>query len=259
MTALLAALQVEGLKLRKSKMLWTVLAAFTLAPLMGGFFIFILKNPEFAKSAGLLGAKAQIAGEATWPSYFSLLAQIIAVGGILVFGFVASWVFGREYTDRTIKDLLALPYHRSIIAIAKFLAIFITTSLLSVYVVVCGILIGGAIGLSGWSSAVLLEGLLVLLITALLTISLSTPVAFFASWGKGYLAPLGFVVLMVVFSQIIAAVGYGDYFPWSIPALFSGITGEGQSLRASSFLIVVFTSLTGFVGTLAWWLYADQY
>lgn len=259
MTPMLAALQVETLKLRKSKLLWAVLAAFTIAPLMGGFFMFVLKNPEFAKTTGLLGAKAQIAGEATWRAYFSMLAQIIAVGGMLIFGFVASWIFGREYTDRTIKDLLALPYHRGILVLAKFLTVLAATSLLSVYVVAFGILIGWGIGLAGWSAAVWQKGLFVLLITTLLTISLSTPLAFFASWSRGYLAPLGFMVLMVVLSQIIAAIGYGNYFPWSIPALYSGIAGEEYALKVSNTLIVLSTSLAGVVATLAWWLYADQY
>ncbi|TWT24773.1 ABC transporter permease [Planomicrobium sp. CPCC 101110] len=259
MNPLMAVLHVEVLKLRKGKLLWAVLAAFTFAPLMGGFFMFVLKNPEFAKTAGLLGAKARIAGEASWPAYFSLLAQIIAVGGLIVFGFVASWIFGREYTDRTIKDLLALPYHRGVLVAAKFLAVMATTGLLSLYVTGLGMVIGWGIGLAGWSQSVLQNGLAAIVITALLTISLSAPVAFFACWGRGYLAPLGFVVLMVVFSQIIAAVGYGAYFPWSIPALYSGVAGEGYDLKAINIFIVLAASLAGGAGTWAWWLYADQY
>lgn len=114
--------------------------------------MFVLKNPEFAKSSGLLGAKAQIAGEANWTSYVSLHVQMIAVGGILVFGFVTSWIFGREYADRTVKDLLALPYSRAVIVIAKFIASFITNIALRVYIVTLGLLIGWIIGLPQWSS-----------------------------------------------------------------------------------------------------------
>ncbi|WP_394120885.1 ABC transporter permease [Planococcus donghaensis] len=124
--AFMRAVQVEMLKIRKSKMIWITLAVFTMAPMMAGFFIFVLKNPELAKSSGLIGDKAQIFGVADWPTYLSMLAQIIAVGGILVFGFVTSWVFGREYADRTIKDLLTLPTHRMIIILAKFLAVMLT-------------------------------------------------------------------------------------------------------------------------------------
>ncbi|MGK7378864.1 ABC transporter permease [Planococcus sp. 1R117A] len=258
MNNLLTAFWIENLKVRKSKMIWITLAAFTVAPLMGGFFMFILKNPELAERSGLVGEKAQILGEANWPAYFSMLAQIIAVGGILVFGFVTSWIFGREYADRTLKDLLALPYHRSIIVSAKFLAVFIAALLLSGHVIILGILIGFVIGLPGWSADILGNGLYVLLITTLLTIALSTPAAFFACYGRGYLAPLGFVIFMVVVAQIIAAIGYGHYFPWAVPALYSGVAGDEPVLPFGSLLVVLGTSLAGIAATFGWWLWADH-
>lgn len=253
-----AALQAEVLKIRKSKMIWLTLAAFTIAPLMGGFFMYVLKDPDLAEKAGLLGEKAQIQGEATWPSYLSILAQMIAVGGIIVFGFVTSWVFGREYSDRTAKDLLALPYPRSYIVIAKYIASMIACGLLSIYIVVIGSLFGWMIGLPEWSVTVGMQGLQMIITTMFLTILLSAPVAFFACYGRGYLAPLGFVVLMVVFSQLIAAVGYGAYFPWAVPALYSGISGVDNVLSLVSITIVILTSVVGFISTLSWWLYADQ-
>lgn len=258
MNNLLTAFWIENLKVRKSKMIWVTLAAFTVAPLMGGFFMFILKNPGLAERSGLVGDKAQILGEANWPTYFSMLAQIIAVGGILVLGFVTSWVFGRESTDRTLKDLLALPYRRTTIAAAKFLTVFFTTLLLSVHVTVLGILIGFFIGLPGWSASGLIDGLILLLVTTLLTIVLSTPAAFVACWGKGYLAPLGFVIFMVVVAQVVAAIGYGQYFPWAVPALFSGIAGDEPTLPWSSLLLVLVTSLAGVGAAFSWWLWADH-
>lgn len=254
-----AALQAESIKIRKSKMIWITLAIFTLAPLMGGFFMFVLKDPELARTAGLLGDKAQILGEATWPAFFSLLAQIIAVGGIIVFGFVTSWVFGREYADRTIKDLLSLPVHRSINVLAKFISIFLTCLLLSLYVIIVGILIGMLVGLPEWSPSTAMEGLYLLSATTALTLALSPPVAFFACFGKGFLAPLGFVILMVVCAQIIAAIGYGAYFPWAVPALFSGMTGIPGGLESISLFLVLMTAIAGFAATAGWWLFADQH
>jgi len=250
---------VELLKVRKSKIFWITLAAFSIAPLMAGFFMYVLKDPEFAKQSGLLGAKAQIAGEVNWPSYFELHAQMIAVGGIVVFGFVTSWIFGREYTDRTVKDLLVLPYSRAVIVIAKFFSAIITNFILSIYVVFAGILIGWIIGLPQWSSMLFINGMYELLIVVILTILISTPVAFFASYGKGYLAPLGFVIITLVFSQIIAAAGYGEYFPWAIPAIYSGLTGNASLLAPTSVLIITITSILGFLATLYWWIFVDQY
>lgn len=258
MTYLIAALQAEVLKIRKSKVIWIMMATFTIAPVMGGFFMFTLMDPELAKSTGLLGAKAQIQGEANWSNYLSILAQTIAVGGIIIFGFVTSWVFGREYTDRTIKDLLALPYPISYIVIAKYVASILASVLLTIHVVVIGCLIGWIIGLPGWTVAIASDGLQLLFITMILTIVLITPVAYFACYGRGYLAPLGFVVGMVVFSQLIAAVGYGEYFPWAVPALYSGISGIEPVLSVASVAVVILTSIVGFIATLTWWVFAEQ-
>jgi ABC-2 type transport system permease protein len=77
---------------------------------------------------------------------------------------------------------------------------------------------------------------------------------FFASAGRGYLAPMGTVFLILLLAQVIAAAGWGEYFPWSIPGVFS----QGQPLGAVSYAIVLLTSLAGIAVTLAWWERADQ-
>ena len=78
------------------------LAGFSLAPLVIGLFMVILKDPESARSLGLLGAKAQLtAGTADWPTFLSMLGQAVAVGGAILFAFLTAWVFGREFADRT--------------------------------------------------------------------------------------------------------------------------------------------------------------
>lgn len=259
MKPLFASLYGQILKIRKSKILSITFAALMLVPLMGGFFMFVLKNPEFAKSTGLLGAKAQLVGEASWPSYFGLLSQAIAVGGILVFGFIFSWVFGREYSDRTYKDLLAMSISRSSIVLSKFIAASIWCVLLSLFVFGLGFVIGSIIELPNGSAEITRTGFSKFVVSALLTIVLSYPVAFFASYGRGYLAPLGFVVITLVFAQVIAAAGHGYYFPWSIPALYSQIAGpESEPIGSVSYLIVFFTGLLGFTGTILWWKFADQ-
>lgn len=257
MNQLYNVVSTELLKSRKSKVMWIISLAFTILPIMAGFFMFVLKDPVFAQKAGLLGAKAQLAGTADWPSYLNLLAQGIAIGGLFVFGFMFSWIFGREYTERTVKDLLALPFSRTYIPIAKFITAWIWSFFVSVWVIGLGVIIGHFIGLELWSTSVLEHGLYVLVITSILTILVSTPVALFACFGKGYLAPLGFVILTIIFAQIISAAGYGSFFPWAVPALFSNIMADTQ-LEATSFLLLIFTGLIGIVSTLGFWRFADQ-
>jgi ABC-2 type transport system permease protein len=94
----------------------------------------------------------------------------------------------------------------------------------------------------------------------LLTVLLGSPIAFFSIWGRGYLVPLGILVLTVVFSQIIAALGYGHYFPWAVPALFSGASGEyKEQLNAMSYFILVVVAVAGYCVTIFYWKYADHH
>src|SRR3954462_7310088 len=114
MTLFRAALWAEALKARRSKVPWLTALGFSLAPLVGGLFMIILKDPERARSMGLISAKAQLTvGVADWPTYFGLLAQATAVGGAMLFSLLTAWVFGREFSDRTAKELLANPTPRS--------------------------------------------------------------------------------------------------------------------------------------------------
>jgi ABC-2 type transport system permease protein len=255
-----AALWAEALKARRSRVPWLTAAAFLLAPLMGGLFMLILKDPARARAWGLLGAKAQItAGVADWPTYWGLLAQATAVGGALLFSFVAAWVFGREFAEGTVKELLALPTPRGAIVVAKLAVVAAWVAALTALVCLGGLATGAAVGLPGWSVALLGRAVVDVMATAGLTLALTTPIALLASAGRGYLAPLGWAILMLFLAQILAATGWGAWFPWSVPALFSGLAGprSGQ-LGAHSYVVVVVTSVAGLAGTLTWWRRADH-
>ena len=255
MRELAQAVYVELLKIRRSGVLLFTTLGFALLPLVGGFFMIVLKDPELAQRVGLISAKAHmLAGAADWPTYLELLAQALAVGGIILFGFIGSWVFGREYADHTVKDLLALPMPRTKIVAAKFVVTVIWSAALAILVLIFGLGIGAVIGLAQASPQVLLHGSGGIVVAGCLTIALVTPVAFFASAGHGYLAPLGFVFLALLLAQVVAVAGWGEYFPWSVPALYA----QGEPLGVVSYVIVAATSVLGIAGTLAWWAYADQ-
>ena len=259
MNKIMTCISVEFKKFFHSKVPFITMLALLIVPFMGGLFMFILKDPAMAQKIGVISAKAQLVGTADWPTFLGLLTQAISIGGLLVFGFVTSWVFGREYSDRTIKDLLALPISRNVIVISKFIVVFLWCLLLAILVFALGLIVGNAVDIPGWSYELVLQGFSNFMICTLLTISLSTPVAIVASIGRGYLSPLGFMIFTLVLAQIIAATGYGQLFPWSIPALASGAAGsESTMLEIYSIVIVLITSVTGLIGTTFWWRYADQ-
>ena len=95
--------------------------------------------------------------------------------------------------------------------------------------------------------------------TAMLTIILLPFVALFAGLGRGYLAALGWTVFTMVLSQVAAITGWGDWFPWSIPALYSGMVGpRSEQLGNHSYVIATLACTIGLIATFYWWRVADQ-
>jgi ABC-2 type transport system permease protein len=260
MNAFLSAFWAEALKARRSTVTWLTAAAFTMMPLVDGLFMIILKNPGKAREMGLLGAKAQLAaGAADWPTFFYVLVMGTAAGGAILFAFITAWVFGREFSDHTVKELLALPTPRWVIVCAKFVLIAVWVMGLSLWNYGIGWGIGKVVDIPGGSAGLEVASFWYLVGGALLTLLLMPFVAFFASVGRGYLPPLGWAILTLALAQLAQTLGRADWFPWAIPVLVGEMAGpHGSQIELYSYLLVLLTCIAGVSATLAWWRSADQ-
>lgn len=262
MKKLWITLIVELLKLRRSKIVMVSFIFFMFIPMMMSLMFLIQKHPEIATKLGMIGTKATLMrlGSGDWQAYLGFVTQGMAGIGLIGFGFITSWIFGREFLDRTVKDMIALPISRSYFVVSKFIIIIIWSILLMLIYFISALISGNFIGISGWSNEIIMYHTQIFMETSLLTILLCTPVGFLASYSRGYLLPMGFVILTMIMANFSGLVGLGPFFPWSIPGLLGVPAGtEGMELTLVSFIILKSTSIIGFVGTLAWWKFADQH
>jgi ABC-2 type transport system permease protein len=257
MNNLSAMIWIEFRKAIRSRMpLWTTLGALFM-PLGVAVLILLARNPEVSQKLGLISDKANlIAYSATdWSSYLVLFAEIISAGGFFFFIITVSWVFGREFMDGTLKDMLAVPVPRSSILLAKFITVTVWCVVMAVMMLVFGLIMGAIMQLPGGSMSIILNGSVVALITACLIIAVVLPFAFFASVGRGYMLPMALAVLTLIMANMMMVVGRAEYFPLAIPILYA--QGE-SSLTPLSYGIVFGTSVVGMIATYIWWKYADQ-
>jgi len=256
MSNLLSMVWVEWRKAIRSQVpVWTALASMFLP---GGvaILIFIARNPEVSQRLGVVSAKADLVAYAgtDWASYLVLFAQIVAMGGFFFFVLAISWVFGREFADGTLKDMLAVPVPRLSILLAKFIVVAAWAGLIILFVSIFGLLMGVLLQLPGGSPQVILQGIRVTVVTACLAIAGVLPFALLASVGRGYLLPMGAAVLVLITANLIVVLGWGEYFPWAVPMLYA----QGESaLTPASYWIVFSTSLAGMAATYLWWQRAD--
>jgi ABC-2 type transport system permease protein len=248
-----AALSVELLKVRRSHVPLATFVVFTLAPLAGALFIFIVSDPQRARDLGLVGAKAQLSGiTPDWPGLVTFATQVAVVGSLLLYAFILTWLFGREFVDRTAHQLMALPVSRTAIVTAKLGIYAAWGTLLCTWLTLITLLVGVAMHLPGGSYSVLADGLSAILRAALLTLFAVTPIAYVASRARGYLAPLATAMGLMVLAQLAAALGWGAVLPWSIPALAAGVA-PGQHAGTISVIIVALTGALGAWATNRWW------
>lgn len=257
-----AALDTELTKALKSKMLWGSMIFFGFIAIMLAFLMLVARHPEIAGNSAVLSTKASFISKADWPTYFGLMVQMVLTLGAMGPAIVTIWVFGREYSDRTIKDLLVLPVSRINIVLAKFIVAFCWSFLLMLLLIGFGLISGLVIHLDGWSKELVQHKIVVLTISSLLTILLFPVVTLITCISRGYLLPIGFAILMMITTQFIyiGLPGITPYFPWAIPGLYSGAAGPFSPKPESiSYIVLAITCLLGVSGTAAWWRYADQH
>jgi hypothetical protein len=250
----------EFLKLRRSKVTWLTLFAFSLVPLAGGLFMWIVREPGRAAKLGLLGTKANFAGlEATWAGYIGLLVQAVGIVGMLLLSVIASYLFGREYSERTAKNMLALPVGRHWFVFAKLGVALVWFAAIMASCLAEAFAVGSILGLPGLTTASAAWGAGEVLLAAGISFLLSPLTAWIATIGRGYLPPLGFAILTLVLGNILGATGWGKWFPWSIVPLFSGAAGpRSETLAAGSLIVVGFTFIAGVAATIAQLRWADN-
>jgi len=261
MKRLQAALWVEFLKVRRTKILPVSFFFFMFIGVMMGMLLFLSMHPELASRSSTISMKTSFLGGSDWNAFYELLIQIILTVGVIGFGFITSWSFGREFSDRAIKDLLALPVSRTTLVISKFLVLFVWSILLGITVLLTAMGTGLLIQIPGWSPAALYPFIGKYMVCVFLNALIITPVALVASIGRGYMLPISFVILILIITQLIfvGLPGLSFWFPWAIPSLYSRVAGEAiPAPGIISYLLFLITILAGLFGTLFWWRYADH-
>ncbi len=239
----LQVLYSEFLKLRRTKITWIVGLLYCFGPLGLSFFMIVLMNPELAARMGLLTAKAQLTvGTADWPTYLSFIAVILAAGSIVI-GVIQAFVFGREYTEGTAKNMLSLPIGRFNFVAAKLIVSAVWYACIAAAVYVEAILLGLLVGMPGFDPLLVVASLRLCLLVLLETLLLGSLAAWIAVAGRGYLAPIGFAIFTsIVIGQFFLHTGWAPWVPWSIVFLTAG-AGEPSAPAAGAGSLAVLAGI----------------
>ena len=183
-----------------------------------------------------LVAKLGPAATHDWTGFLLAAAQITGAGGLLGFGVVLSWMFGREFGDGTITGLFALPVRRSTIALAKLLTYSVWAILMSLSLAALLLIVGLVAGLGPLTADTWLAAARQVALGAM-TAAIAAPVAWAATLGRSVLAGVSVSIGIVVVAQVSVLAGLGGWMPLASPALWAISSGEG--VTSSQLLLVI--------------------
>lgn len=245
---MLRALKAEVVKLKRARVvLWTALALAPIPAVVASWAKLI--DPDLAHT--------------TWDSFMHLAPQTMASWwGILLFGLAASYLFGREFTDGTAKNMLTLPIRRESFVLAKMLVLAVWVFGLAALSIALQAVYAAVLRLPGfawehiWASTG--ESMQVTLL-----IYLTLPVvAWLAMLEKGYLPPMLFSSLMAAAGLLPMPVGWGSWFPWSMPqAIVGSFIGLGlpkPTLVAGSWVVDATVFVVGMAAVIVYIDRADN-
>jgi len=246
-----AAMSTEARKIRTARVgVATMIMLDVGIPLVCGAGVLGARSDDAALAAKL----GSLVGDGGWAGYLSASAQVTAVAGLLGFGVVLAWQFGREFSDGTVTGLFAIPVQRRTMGAAKLL-VYLGWALAASSGLLLTLVVGGVsfgLGLPGdevWQLLAREYGL------ALLTAGLAIPAAWAATLGRGLLSGVATIIGVIVLAQIAVFTGLGGWFPFSAPGLWAATAAGGPpSLVSAGQLALVAPVAAAFAGlTLRAW------
>ncbi len=249
------AYDVEMLKLRRSRVVLVATLALALVPaaMARGF---LAAAERGGNDPATLKAQAMLPGDG-WTGYLGGLVQIYATAGVLGVGIVVGWCFGREYADRTVVSLYASATPRYAVTRAKLVLLTLWATGVGLAAVSFTGLLGLATGL-GMPSDGERQTVARVLVLAVMSGLLALPVALAASIGRGYLAAVGALLVLVVLAQVATIVSAGGWWPWSVPAVWAmGDQAGMPAVPPARLLVVPAVALAASAVTVRWWRHAE--
>lgn len=192
----------------------------------------------------------------TWEAFlngaFFMYSTVI---GLMGFGILSSWVFGREYQDQTFKDLLSLPISRTNIAGAKFFALALCFTGITALGIGETFTLGFCFNLANFNLTLIGNIVKRLIMATCYNVGLSFLFPLIASMARGILAPVSISFGALITAVIFGSQPIGKYIPWSIPGIY---LSNPQLINWISRLSIFTIVCIGVCGTILWWNYADQ-
>ncbi|UAC49721.1 ABC transporter permease [Bacillus aquiflavi] len=176
----------------------------------------------------------------------------VLVIGVPLYGVVTAFLFNREYTEDTLKNLLTIPVPRISFIISKILLLFIWITMLTLVSWGFTLLLGVLGQFEGLSFSLIGESFKQFFTGGFLLFILSMPIIFITLVMKNYVPTIIFTIVITLINIMTANSEHRDLFPWAAAGDIANNTLLSTYPPQYSYIAIIFTSIIGFIATIVY-------
>ncbi|MGG3573923.1 ABC transporter permease [Bacillus gobiensis] len=238
-------LYAELLKLKRAQMFLVSVIGASAVPVM----IFISALNTKIKTPDIPIHFAEAFGESNM--------YVLMLIGPLLYGVITSYLFSREFTENTLKNLLTIPVSRVSLIASKMVLLLIWIIVLTLVAWVLTFIVGLIFQFEDMSINVLLQSIKQFMIGAFLLFLLSAPTMLVTFLFKNYVPTIIFTAAITMANIAIVNSEYKALFPWSAVHVIASNGFVPEFSPFLSYLSILLTSLVGLVASIVYFKKLD--
>ncbi|TCS93235.1 ABC transporter permease [Hazenella coriacea] len=238
-------LYTELLKLKRAKLFQVSVIGAASAPIM--MFISLLNIQSKKPDEPILFSVF----------FYNTNMYVLMLMGTLLYGVITAYLFNREYSENTLKNLLTIPVSKKSIIASKLALLLIW--IIGLTLVMWGLtLILGLIGqFEGLSGTILLQSLKQYLIGGSLFFFLSMPTMLVTFLFKNFVPTIIFTAVITMANILVADSEYIAIFPWTAAHVIANSAFVPEYPPEYSYIAILIASLIGLIATLLYFKKVD--
>lgn len=248
---MLNLLWCEYTKLKHSKILFIGILSTLIVP----FFVIVTAVTKCIMKSGTTISLFSL--------YDSALMFLMLLSAPIILTILGTWIISREYTDGTLKNILAIPISRTVFLTGKLLFLVILSLLfmlvswleISLFAYFCSFIFP----VTELTVLSALFFLMKMLHGGILLFATQTPFLYLTVRTKGFAAPLIAITAVSLINVVVSNSPAAGFYPWAASYLLVNgrISGIGCS-KAVSIIIILILCLSGIAASLLSFRKAEQ-
>ncbi|XEC94881.1 ABC transporter permease [Paenibacillus tarimensis] len=189
--------------------------------------------------------------------FFDSNLYTVLLVGVPLYGVVTAYLFNREYTEDTLKNLLTIPVSRTSIMLSKMLLLFLWIMLLTLVAWGLTLLLGVLGQFEGLSTLLIVDSLRKFMIAGVFLFILSTPIILITIVLKNFVPTIVLTIVITLINVMSSNSDYKGLIPWTAAFDIANGTLIPAYPPEYSYIVIGATSITGFITTLVYFRKAD--